>query len=209
MLGLGVKILTLCCLSFTVNGVSLKPSTNDSEISERNLVIIMQKLEALDKKIDGKLQEFGEKQRDAIMEIDEKVTVLNHKLADTENKMHEMKRELMEIKSDMTSLKQASGEEKDKDRAQSITDVDEAVDEVINANIEKRVGDLESEMSDIKLSLNYIADDVNDLQQAGDVQNTNIIALRQQVCTLSHSPAQFPNTILPFNPVKRLLGRFL
>ena len=187
MLGLGVKILTLCCLSFTVNGVSLKPSTNGRELSERNLVIIMQKLEALDKKIDEKLQEFGEKQRDAITEIDEKVTVLNHKLADSENKMHEMNREIMEINSDMASLKQ-SVKENDRERARSNTDVDEAVDEVINTDIEKRVGDLESEMSDVKLSLNYIADDVSDLQQVEDVQNRNIIALRQQVCTCGSHP---------------------
>ena len=128
MLRSGLVILTLFCLSWTVGAIG------DSRI---NFNIVMQKLEALDKKIDTKLQE--------------------------------MNSEIKEIKSDVASLKQ-SGKAADLKIAHGSTD------------IEKRVGDLEGDMSIVKIGLTGIADSVNDLQEADNQQDRNILSLRAQVC---------------------------
>ena len=151
-----VGILTFYGLNLLVNG---------SEVSETN---IAEELAQLDKCLEAKLAAFG----DQLMTFDGKLKRFNHEIAivkdkqaDLEKKKNEINEAVNKVKADVKNMN-APKEKNFKNIVKNSIDM------------EVRVND---EISDVKLSLAAIADDVDRLEEAENIQNQNILLVQQDI----------------------------
>ena len=153
MFGLRVIMLTLSCLSLAVHS---------RQVAENNLATIMQKVEAL---IDKRLEEFGKTIDAVIGEIKD--------IKQNEQQRKELDRKMDDVIEEIENMKQT---EEKKKVVQNSTDLEERV-----SALEIQMILVEDEMSDVKLGLTAVADNVDELQEAENVQNENILFLEQEV----------------------------
>ncbi len=168
---LGFIIFILPCLSL---------ATDSGDVSETNLGIMVHKLEALEKRVevkltelDRKMAEFEKIKSDAMGEIDTRLSDQDGKLGDLDKRVDQM-----EETAGMENLRQ-SGEKIESNLAENSTDLEERVSE-----LEDQMIAVEDEVSDMKLGLAAIADRLDELQEAENVQNENILFLQQEVSRL-------------------------
>ena len=159
MYQLFVGILTLYGLNLLANGL---------EVSETNFA---EKLAQLDKSIEGKMAAFGDQLAmfyDKLRRFDREIAIVKDKRDDLEKKMNEINEAVNEVKADVKNMNTPK-EKKLKNIVKNSTD------------LEVRVSELEDEMSDVKLGLAVIADDVDRLEEAENIQNQNILLIQQDI----------------------------
>ncbi len=165
MFSLRVMILTLSCLTMEVNGV---------DVSETHLAKLVKRLEILDRKIDDKLAKFDER----LAEFEKKMLETNSMNSVTDKRIHEISDVIDLMKDNIKHLKQPK-EMKPNHIAKNNTDLEERV-----SDLEVQMVVVEAEISGIKLGLAAIADRVDELQEAENVQNQNILFLEQEVSVI-------------------------
>ncbi len=99
---------------------------------------------------------------------------IDGKLAQLEKRMDIMSSAITEMKADLTILKQTGT--KKLNIVKNSTDLEGRVSE-----LEDQMFIVQDEMSDMKLGLTAIADSVDELQEAENIQDENILFLAQEV----------------------------
>ena len=99
---------------------------------------------------------------------------IDGKMARLEKRMDKMSSAITEMKADLTTLKQTGT--KKSNIVKNSTDLEGRVSE-----LEDQMFIVQDEMSYMKLGLTAIADSIDELQEAENIQNENILFLAQEV----------------------------
>ncbi len=140
----------------------------ESMIEQRLESKINKKLEVINEKIDNRIDEIVGKNIDAIIYINDESDKMIREPTESDKRMPKMNGVIKDEKANDKNLKKLK-EEKQMNVAQNSTD------------LEERVRELEDQMYVVQIGLAAVTDNVDELQEAENVQNQNILFLQQEV----------------------------